>query len=258
MFLEMNLKSSQLKRQTQVNILIPDANKKTDAPYKTLWLLHGLSDNHTAWMRNTSIEHYAAEHRLAVVMPNVDRSWYADTAYDAHYFSFITKELPELCFKTFRQMSQCREDQIVAGLSMGGYGAIKIALSCPEQYGSCISLSGSLDITRKGRACNLNEWRSIFGFDMESPLELEGSKHDLFALASKIKAEGKQFPNLYMWCGTEDVLVDINRLFHQHLTELDVPHQFETSEGDHSWKWWDAHIKSGLDWILNRHDAGIE
>ncbi|MBR7094757.1 MAG: hypothetical protein IKC73_00905, partial [Clostridia bacterium] len=186
----MNFKSAELNRHTQVYVLLPDENEKKPAPCKTLWLLHGLSDNHTGWMRYTSIERYAKKHHLAVVMPNVDRSWYTDTAYDANYFSFVTKELPEVCFRTFSQMSQGREDNIVAGLSMGGYGAMKAALSFPEKYGSCISLSGSLDITRKGRPCNLNEWRSIFGFDMESPLELEGSKHDLYALATKAKSEG--------------------------------------------------------------------
>ena len=252
MFLEMNFKSNELKRQTQVFVLLPDKKEESNDTYKTLWLLHGLSDNHTGWMRYTTIEQYAKKHNFAVVMPNVDRSWYTDTAYDANYFSFITNELPELCFRTFRQMSRSREDNIVAGLSMGGYGAMKIALSYPEKYGSCISLSGSLDITRKGRPCNINEWRSIFGFDIESPQELEGSKHDLFALAAKAKSEKKEFPKLYMWCGTEDELLPINLLFDQHLTDLGIAHKFETSEGDHSWKWWDLHIQSALDWILNK------
>ena len=251
MFLEINFKSDELKRQTQVYVLLPDKKEESNDTYKTLWLLHGLSDNHTGWMRYTAIEQYAKKHSLAVVMPNVDRSWYTDTAYDANYFSFITKELPEVCFRTFRQMSRRRENNIVAGLSMGGYGAVKVAFSCPEKYGACISLSGSFDITRKGRPCNINEWRSIFGFDIENPLELEGSEHDLYALAAKNKTEGKEFPKLYMWCGTEDGLINVNRSFDQKLTELGVVHKFETSEGDHSWKWWDLHIQGALEWILN-------
>ena len=248
MFLEMNFKSAELNRQTQVYVLLPDENT---APCKTLWLLHGLSDNHTGWMRYTAIERYAKKHGLAVVMPNVDRSWYTDTAYGANYFSFVTKELPALCFKTFRQMSKKREDNIVAGLSMGGYGAIKAALSYPEKYGACISLSGSLDITRKGRPCNLNEWCSIFDFNMKEPLELEGSKHDLYALATKAKNEGMQLPRLYLWCGTEDSLIEINRTFDRHLTELGIAHEFETSERDHTWKWWDLHIREALEWAMN-------
>ena len=251
MFLEMNVPSDELNRQVQVNILLPDAKQDNDAPFKTVWLLHGLSGNHTSWMRNSSIERYATKHRLAVVMPNADRSWYTDTAYGANYFSFIAKELPEICFRNFSRIGNRREDQIVAGLSMGGYGALKMAFTYPEHYSACISLSGSLDITRKGRSCNLEEWRSIFGFSISSPLELEGSKHDLFALASKAKEEGKQIPHLYMWCGTEDGLIHVNRSFDQTLTDLGVDHKFETSEGDHSWKWWDLHIQGALEWILN-------
>jgi S-formylglutathione hydrolase FrmB len=134
---------------------------------------------------------------------------------------------------------------------MGGYGALKAALTFPERYGACISLSGSVDITRKGRPCNLNEWRSIFGFEIDSPLALEGSEHDLFALAKANKANAKAFPKLYLWCGLEDALIHANRSFDQCLSELDVLHIFETSEGDHSWKWWDLHIQGALEWLLH-------
>ena len=250
MFLELNYRSAALNKQTQVNILIPDVGENDTLPYKVLWLFHGLAGNHTVWMRNTSIERYAAKHRLAVVMPNVDRSWYTDTAYDAKYFTFVTEELPTLCFDTFRTLSQRREDNIVAGLSMGGYGAVKAAFTYPEKYGACITLSGALDVTRKGRPTNLNEWRRIFGFDLESPLALEGSKHDIFALTKKAKSEGAPLPRLYAWCGTEDTLLPINRAFDEHLSSLGIPHLYEESEGDHSWKWWDLHIAPALSWIL--------
>ena len=108
-----------------------------------------------------------------------------------------------------------------------------------------------MDITRKGRPCNLNEWRSIFGFDLKSPLELEGSEHDLFALAERNKKEGRAFPKLYLWCGTEDFLVDMNYLFDKHLSSLDVPHVLKISEGNHSWKWWDLHIQDALKYVLS-------
>lgn len=248
MFLEMNFKSKELRKNTGVNILLPDNAGASDAPCKTLWLLHGLSGDYTVWMRNSAIERYASKYNVAVIMPDVDRSWYTNTAYGVNYFNYITKELPNLCHNTFRFLSKEREDTIIAGLSMGGYGAFKAALTYPEQYGACISLSGSLDITRKGRTCDLNEWKSIFGFDLESPLELEGSEHDLFALASRDKREGKQLPRIYMWCGTEDHLIGTNRLFDEHLTKLGIDHIFKTSEGDHTWRWWDLHIQDALEW----------
>lgn len=250
MLLEMNIRSKELKRNTQVAVLIPDGERNPEEPYKVLWLLHGLSGDHTSWMRNTSMERYAKEHGLAVVMPSADRSWYTDTAYGANYFTFIAKELPEHCRRVFQGFDDKRENNLVAGLSMGGYGALKLALTYPEQYSACISLSGSLDITRKGRPCNLEEWRSIFGFGLSDPLELEGSAHDLFALAEKNQKEGARFPELYLWCGQEDSLIAVNRRFDAHLTELGVAHTFRESEGDHSWRWWDLHIQDGLKTVL--------
>ena len=251
MFLQMNFYSKELKKAVGVNVLIPEKCLHASSPYKTLWLLHGLSDDHTAWMRYSSIERYADAWGIAVIMPNASRSWYTNTAYGANYFNFITKELPKLCRELFRGMSSAREDNMVAGLSMGGYGALKLALTCPEQYGACISLSGSFDITRRGREYNLDEWKSIFGYEIESALDLAGGEHDLFALAKKNNEEGKLFPKLYMWCGLEDSLIHINRTFDEHLTNLEVPHVYEESEGNHTWKWWDLHIQDGMRYILN-------
>ena len=251
MFLQMDFYSKELGKSAAVNVLIPEKCRKSEKPYKTLWLLHGLSDDHTAWMRYSSIERYANEWGIAVVMPNASRSWYTNTAYGANYFNFITKELPEVCREMFSGMSAAREDNIVAGLSMGGYGALKLALACPLQYGACISLSGSFDVTRRGRAYNLGEWQSIFGYEIKDALELAGGEHDLFALAKANKENGKPFPKLYLWCGTEDSLVDINYAMDAHLTSLDVPHVLKTSEGNHTWKWWDLHIQDGVNYVLN-------
>ena len=132
MFLEMNFHSRELGRQVRANVIIPEQVRDTNQSYKTLWLLHGLTDDHSAWMRYSSIERYANELGIAVVMPNVDRSWYTNTAYDANYFNFVAKELPEVCRGLFKGMSGEREDNMVGGLSMGGYGAVKLVLTCPE------------------------------------------------------------------------------------------------------------------------------
>ena len=249
MLLNIDFYSNELKKNTQVCVLLPEG--ESVAPHKTLWLLHGLSDDHSAWTRYTAIERYAREHRLAVVMPNADRCWYTNTAYGANYFDYITKELPALCRRHLRGMSEAREDNLIAGLSMGGYGALKLALRRPTQYGGCIALSGALDITRKGRPCDLAEWRSIFGYELTSPDDLGGGEHDLFALAGLVKQEGLPLPHIAMWCGTSDTLMHTNRDFDRHLTALGVPHTYEESEGDHSWRWWDLHLQRLLDRMLD-------
>ena len=252
-FLEMNCRSEALNLQVTFNVILPERkrNQGTGAPeegYKTLWLLHGLSGNRNDWMRFSSIERYAREHGIAVVMPEVGRSWYADTAYQAGYFTFITQELPAICRSYFKGMSDKREDNLIAGLSMGGYGALKAALTYPDRYCGCAALSGALDITRKNRPYILEEWQGNFGFGLESALELENGDNDLFALADKLKAE--EFPKLYLWCGTEDSLLPINQKFHGMLEARGIAHAYAESEGDHSWKWWDLHIQDGLNELL--------
>ena len=256
-FCELRYHSDALGRAVSVNVILPE-NAKTligmnvgaAEKFKTLYLLHGLSDDHTIWARRTSIERYAADRGIAVVMPNGGRSWYTDMANGARYFTFITEELPRVCRSFFRGMSDKREDNIIGGLSMGGYGAVKAALAHPESYGACICLSGALDIASL-KHHSPDEWKAIFGYGLQNTDELRNSCHDVYALARKNALEGKPFPKLYMWCGDNDYLLDGSIKFDKLLTDLGVEHRYEQSEGDHSWRWWDLHIQDGLDFVLN-------
>lgn len=256
-FIQLQFHSDALMVQVSVNVILPERattmigmEANGESTFKTMYLFHGLSDDHSIWMRRTSIERYASEYNIAVVMPAVGRSWYTDTVGGEKYFTFVTQELPDKCRGFFKGMSEKPEDNIVAGLSMGGYGAIKSALSCPERFGMCASLSGSLDITALERVGLLPEWRCIFDHNMESPAELWGTKHDLFYLADQLKAEGKPFPKTFIWCGTGDFLLDSNVRFSAHLNNLGVEHKYVESEGWHAWNWWDLHIQSALKYLI--------
>lgn len=256
-FLQLQFYSDALMVQVSVNVILPErANTmigmeaKGESTFKTLYLLHGLSDDHSTWMRRTSIERYASEYNIAVVMPAVGRSWYTDTVGGERYLTFVSKELPDKCRSFFKGMSERPEDTIVAGLSMGGYGALKCALTCPDRFGMCASLSGSLDITALERIGLMSEWRCIFDHNMQSPAELAGTEHDLLCLADRMAEQGTPFPKTFIWCGTDDWLLDSNNRFSAHLTSLGVDHKYETSEGNHSWKYWDMHIQSALAYLL--------
>ena len=250
-FLQMNYHSKTLQTDVTVNVILPDVlMTEKGRKCKTLYLLHGLSGDHTSWTRKTSIERYAAGYDIAVVMPAVGRSWYTDTAYGAKYFTFITKELPSVCQAFYGGLSDKREDNFIAGLSMGGYGCMKAALAFSEFFGGCASLSGALDVADASRVRPLDEWRGIAGFDINGVADLKDTCHDLFHLAKQNKEAGKPFPRIYLWCGEQDVLFDQNNRFHAHLDELGVEHLYETSEGDHSWKWWDLHIQDALKYHL--------
>ena len=155
-----------------------------------------------------------------------------------------------MCRAHFARMSDLREYNMIAGLSMGGYGALKAALTYPERYFGCASLSGSLDVTRKGRSINLAEWRGVFDINLQSGDELAGSRHDIFRLAEEQGKDPSRLPDFYLWCGTEDALIHQSRNFHALFEKMGVKHRFEESEGTHAWRWWDLHVQDALAYLL--------
>ena len=221
------------------------------AQYPTLYLLHGLSDDHTIWMRRTSIERHAALKNIAVVMPAVGRSFYQDMPNGAKYWTFLSEELPALCQHWF-PLSPKREDNFAAGLSMGGYGALRLALARPDKFCAAASLSGALDVVRRLREAgqpdsriSKAEWTGIFG----AALKAEGSDADLYFLAQKVAASAGPKPALFLACGTEDELIEDHRAFAQHLDRLHLEHRLRESPGAHEWAYWDAQIQQVLDWL---------
>lgn len=219
--------------------------------YPTLYLLHGLSDDHTIWMRRTSIERYAAERNLAVVMPAVARSFYQDMASGPKYWTFVSEELPALCEQFFPLAAE-RTQRFAAGLSMGGYGALRLGLARPERYAAVACFSGALDIARRlreagreGALVGKEEYTGIFG----SELRGEGTDADLYFLAQKLVASGGPRPALFLACGTEDRLLSEQRDFQQHLAQLGLVATCEEGPGDHEWGYWDAQIRRALAWL---------
>ncbi len=257
-FLDMKYFSDTLRVGVSLNVILPEKAKnligmKTEAQntYKTLYLLHGLSDDHTTWMRRTSIERYASERGIAVVMPSVGRSWYVDTPSGGKYFSFVADELPNVCRSFFRGMSDKKEDNFIAGLSMGGYGAVKAALCRPDVFGGCASLSGALSFAneddKRSMSIIADEVDWLFG---ANPSPADVKKHDVFEITKNNLENGVPFPKMYLWCGHDDFLLQANRRYDALLNELDIEHVYKESEGNHSWKWWDLHIQDTLDFLL--------
>lgn len=258
-FLDFHFFSEALGLTCAAHVLIPQQTTKQIGmaggvrreKYPTLYLLHGLSDDHTIWMRRTSIERYAAERNLAVVMPAVARSFYQDTASGAKYWTFVSEELPTLC-EQFFPLSAEREQRYAAGLSMGGYGALRLGLGRPDKFAAAASLSGALDMARRlreagreGALMNRAEYTGIFGPELRG----EGTEADLFFLAEKVAASSGPKPELFLACGTEDRLVDEQRAFKKHLDALRLPVTCEESAGAHEWGYWDAQIRHVLDWL---------
>ncbi|MDU0202252.1 MULTISPECIES: alpha/beta hydrolase family protein [Paenibacillus] len=231
-----------LPQHAQNQIGIASASYGT-SKHPTLYLLHGLSDDHTIWMRRTSIERYAAKLGIAVVMPAVNRSFYTDMAAGPKYWTFISEELPAIA-RSFFPLAEERELNYAAGLSMGGYGAMKLALTHPDRFAAAASLSGAVDISH--RALNFpDEFKLIYG-DVTS---IKGSKNDLFYLAEQVKASKGPKPDLYQCCGTEDFLYEDNIRFRNYCRELGLDLTYEEGPGEHEWGYWDRQIQNVLNWL---------
>jgi len=254
---EVNFSSETLGLLSSMYVLLPqrplaDAQNKPRKKLRTLYLLHGHSDDHTAWQRWTSVERYVEGLNVAVVMPAVNLSFYTDMAHGGKYWQFISEEVPAVVRELY-SLSSKREDNFVAGLSMGGYGAFKLALTHPDRYAAAASLSGAVDINeilqeKKEDPLNkdwLAQMRNIFGDLSKVP----GSKHYLFTLARKV-AKGTVKPRLYQCCGTEDFLYADNVRFRDRIRKLPLDLTYEEAPGEHNWAFWDKMIQNVLKWMF--------
>jgi len=243
-----NFHSEVLQLAVSMDVLLPQALCLKDRRAPVLYLLHGLSDDHTIWQRRTSIERYADAHGLAVVMPAVDRSFYTDMARGPRYWTYISEELPRVARALF-PISDRRRDTFVAGLSMGGFGAFKLALNHPQRYAAAASLSGALDLVdlaaqESDDPERQRELATIFG----SPEALPGSANDLLHLAAKV-GRSRQAPRLYQCCGTEDFLLANNQRFRRRAARAGLKLTYEQGPGDHEWGYWDRQIQRVLAWL---------
>lgn len=253
-FLQVQFFSTALNVSSTVNVILPEADQgigiqagNLEKLPAVLYLLHGYSDDHSIWMRRTSVERYAAKHNLAVIMPAVNHSYYTNEAHGERYWDYVSDELPKVMHRFFR-LSDKPEDTFVAGLSMGGYGALKLALTHPERFGAAASFSGAIDMADMSHRSekSLLEMDRIFG-DHE---KLAGSENDLIHLLEQ-NAKAAHKPRLYVSCGTKDFLYP----HHEKVVPLlkangrDVT-SYEKPDEVHSWAFWDEEIAKFIPWML--------
>lgn len=215
--------------------------------YPALYLLHGALDDHSMWIRNTNIEAYAEQARIAVVMPSGQNGFYVNAKYGLNYFDFITKELP-LFIETYFPVS---EDRYIAGPSMGGYGAARCALGCPEMYEAFADLSGAVDPSA------LEPQMAKMGFDFfrydliwGAAEYQKGSGDDLFQLAERYPQDLKK-PRAFIYCGNQDVVnFEMNRKLYEQLKQSGFDASFSSDDGAHDWRYWDKAIKAFLERVF--------
>jgi putative tributyrin esterase len=236
-----------LELDTSMTVILPQAG---DRPPPVLYLLHGLTDDDSAWTRLTSIERYATERGLAVVMPQVHRSFYANEAYGMRFWDFLTGELPATVERFFR-VSDRRADTFVAGLSMGGYGAMKWALREPHRFAAAATLSGALDLAYIQEFDLRPHIRSLVA-RVFPDRRVAGGDEDLLHLVKSAKRGS--LPRLMLRCGTEDALLKQNERFVAACRTAGVPLDSGFGPGEHVWGYWDEQIRAVLDWMLPAPD----
>lgn len=233
-----------LKQKLGMNVILPDTGA---GPFDTLYLLHGLSDDYTTWLRRTRIEWYVRELPLIVVMPEGQRGWYTDNDHGPAYGKYIGEEVVSFVERNFPARRE-RAGRHIGGLSMGGYGALRAALRYPDVFSSANSHSGalfhgshdwSLKDLREDRRTFPEEMHQVFG------TRPEGSSHDLLALARTARVAGL-LPRLSLDCGVDDFLIEANRMFHRELEHLHIPHDYREFPGAHEWDYWDLHVREAL------------
>ena len=249
--LSCSLSSSVLRKRVHLEVILPAENLPKSGKFPVVWLLHGLSDDDSCWRDFTSISRYARELGFAVVMPDAGRSFYADMACGPRYWTFISEELPALCRSLF-PLSSKKEENFVAGLSMGGYGALKLALNYPERYAGVAAFSAVADI--RSWIENKAVQDVVLGLEMKMTFnsmdDISNNNCDLFELLDKHAALKTELPAMFHACGEDDFLISHNRKFRDRMQALGFERYTYLEEpGVHNWEFWDRNILRALNFF---------
>ena len=228
--------SKVLDKNYAFRVLLPD---EVDKPLHVLYLLHGLSDDFTGWSRLTSLERYWGKFadRLAIVMPDAGRSFYTDPT-DEHggkYESFFLKEFIPY-FESHLTQKIPRERRAICGLSMGGYGAFRLALKSDNIFGTVGSFSGALDFLRYSKS-------------QEFSCRMWDESNNISVLINNWTPQIQ--PRIKMLCGDQDFLLESNRAFSALLKEKGFVHEYKETPGIHNWTYWDTNLPEMLDFIMS-------
>lgn len=257
--LQVNFLSQTLKRTVPIQVVLPsdkilsyDGCTGKARPFKTLYLLHGLLGNYTDWLTNTNIQRLSEERNLAVVMPSGENSFYVDQLLPNNNFGeYIGRELVEITRKMF-PLSHRREDTFIAGLSMGGFGAVRNGLKYYDTFGYIGVFSGAVQVfelppDKPGRALFGED--AIFG---ELSLAAASDKNPRIAfqqMAQALHGDTAAYPKIYMACGEQDSLLTANQSLRDFLIQNGADVLWRQSPGGHTWDFWHAQINQLMDWL---------
>jgi putative tributyrin esterase len=232
-FVHINHSSAALSKMASLAVIVPQG----PGPFRCVYQLHGLSDDHTAWYRRTSIERYADRYGILVAMPDGARSFYTNAPESVDLYEDHILETVRLVDRMFRTVDG-PEGRGIGGLSMGGYGAMKLGLKHPTVFGSIAAHSACMDVGSYHRDRTIPDMAHFFGPRLKK-------SEDLFALTSALRG-ARAHPRIRFDCGVDDYLIEHNRKMHRHLDRLGISHVYEEFPGAHDWDYWDQHVDQAL------------
>ena len=253
--IKLSFLSKVLQRTVNVDCYLPNDLKDGSEIKGVITLLHGFSDSSEAWLRNTSAYRYAADNHLCIICPAADNSFYTDLVYGGAYYTYFTEELPQYLQKTL-SIPADREKNMIAGLSMGGYGALLLGMSQPDRYFACASFSGALMVQVITAEKENPEVQTVFCPIFGTDLIVE-DKYDLVKVAEKL-AELPQDEKikLYVSCGLQDEtdikILTQNKYFENAVSQMDIDCEFEYWNGAHEWSFWDRSLVKTIDKFFNK------
>ena len=231
--------SASMKKNTRCVVIVPEASTNEKVP--VLYLLHGFGGDHRSWLQiKPELPQLADDMHMIIVCPNGVRSWYLDSPVDTtfRYETYMTQELIPYIDSHYSTISN-RSGRAIAGLSMGGFGSLSLAIRHPDLYGTVCATSGSVNLLKKTFSYKYREL--ILG--SESEHQVNWSRNSILTLAGAIQPGAL---NVMIDCGTEDEWLEENRKLHQILLDRKVPHDYVERSGGHDAAYW----ANSIDFIL--------
>ena len=248
--------SNTLGMDTDISLILPNKLKE-EGSYRVAYVLHGLCGNNKTWLDYSLLPVYASGGDIIYILPEVQRSFYTDMKHGLRYYTYITEELPFICQNVFR-ISAKREDTMILGGSMGGYGALRCALSKPEQYGFCGAFSSGCLFLKEGmeetRKYGMRpEYQASFGEQLIQDFRAAFGEElcwspdiDILELAGSVGKRGVQ-PRLYLTCGTKDPFYKDHKRFCKELDKLGLSYTFEEWEASHDFLYFNEAMRRAIE-----------
>ncbi len=229
------LRSQALERTVTFTVLLPNPAIVGPGPYDVLVQLHGYHDDHTAWLYKSRLWNYAEKLPLIVVLPDGQNGWWSNFGRGRMFEDMVAVDIRNYVLTMFPTRQGNR--WAIGGLSMGGFGAIRLGLKHPGKFCSIFAHSSKIAAPEDEFVWSDPRWSQTLQDELRTDL-------DCYRWANE--ADRQILPRLSFDCGTEDFLLEDNRRFHAYLEQIDLPHTYTEYPGEHTWDYWDTHIQTAL------------